>query len=67
MVACASITFSMIGSSTTGVKSVLDKSAIANGLCYNYDTAEAKRALLEAAYNSNLTAFSKLSNVMTTS
>ncbi len=54
MVSCAGITFAMVGTSTTNVKSIKDKSAITTGTqCYNYDNAESKRSLLESAYNSN--------------
>lgn len=57
----------MVSASTTQVKSVKDKSAISTGQCYSYDSAEAKRSLLESAYNSNQSAFSTLSNIITQS
>lgn len=67
LTSCAKITFAMINTSSSGVISVKDKSALTIGQCYSYDQAEAKRALLEASYTSNQTAFSSLSNLITQS
>ena len=64
-VACATITFALIGQSTSQLKSVTDKSVLQTGQCYTQSTAEAIRALLEASYNANITSFSSLSNILT--
>lgn len=57
----------MVGTSTSSVKSVKDNSAINSNACISSSAADAKRTLLAAAYDSNLTAFSSLSNIITQS